>query len=98
MTPYDLLMLIHEKYCNCDIEDTIVEINNLVYELGIENKYIDKLLEELEILALSEFRCMICGSKLEFVNHTEKREYLGREVEEEMCHLECSDYSCSYTQ
>ena len=92
-------MLIYEKYCNGDIEDTIVEINNLVCELDDNrNKYINKLSEALESLSLSEGRCPLCGSKLEFAKHFEKREYLGQEVEEEMCHLECSDYSCSYTQ
>ena len=93
MTPYELIELISKYY---SIEDTIEITNDLIGQINSDaHRFIVKLSEEVELLALDYDRCPLCGSKLETTEHTENRgEYQGIECTEIIYTRECSE--CSY--
>ena len=96
MTPYELLEMISEKY---SVEETIIIINNLIYDLEIDSKkYRNELSILLEDYALSKDKCPLCTSDIEtVVVDNEEREYQGFKCYEPIHRKECSSPSCSYT-
>lgn len=95
MTSYDLLNLIHISHCNGDIQDTIVEVNNLLDDIYNNHKKLGYGLEsELETLAISEHKCMSCGAELTVERELQYSEYNGQTVAEEINITCCSE--CDY--
>lgn len=92
-----LFELIHNSYCNGNIQDTIVEVGALLTELYNKPKALAYKIEgELESECISQNVCLLCGSDLEVNSHYEDREYQGQIVKEKIHRTECSNYSCSY--
>ena len=96
ITPYELLEMILEKY---SIEETIILVNNLLYDLeNNPRKFMNDLSNLLEDVALSKDKCPLCTSDIEVVVvDNEEREYQGFTCYEEIHKRQCSDSGCSYT-
>ncbi len=98
MTKYDLVEAIKDRYCNGDVRDTIIEINDLICEIhNSPSKFISELANEIEDLAVSENLCPICSSELNSSTHREFRgECHGYPAYESVTITECSNLTCSY--
>lgn len=98
MSPYEIF-LSTKDYCEGDIKDTIVEMNNLISDIQDNpNKLAYQLSNELEAYCLANDICPLCGDDLISINtYEETREYQGKMVGETMIRIGCADENCTYT-
>lgn len=97
MSWFEMVLMIKD-YVDGDIEEAIQICNELLVSIDDKKKAINDFSTAIEEFAEIHKRCPLCGSELEYIKDGEEvSEYFGREVGEEVGHMQCSDSDCSYT-
>lgn len=93
MTPLSLIRYIEENF---SIEETILEVNDLIETLEHNPKFKEELKESLIEYSKSFNRCPECGQNLEVIDsYTEYYEFWGSQVSKEFKTYGCI---CGYTE
>lgn len=90
----DLLDIIYVNYCDGDVTETIIVINEMVEAMLSSKRFAYLLQEECEEFALKHNKCPKCADDLVHDTYKEYSEYLGREVSEVMYEYFCKNGCC----
>lgn len=93
MNGIDLLEMCY-NYTNCDIEETVLVVNELLLKLEGAEEIREELNQALQDFAEEGNICPCCGKYLSEYKYNEDREYQGFPCNEEITELHCINPEC----
>lgn len=93
MNGKDLLEMCYDN-SNCDAEETILLVNELLFRLDGAAEIRDELNQALQDFAEKTNRCPCCGKYLNTYTYGDDREYQGFPCTERFVELHCINPDC----
>ena len=95
MTTYDLIMAIYKNDEETTIQETIEDVNNLIWQIDKDPKaFTEKLSKEIEEFASMYNKCPLCGEDLQPDVWYEDRPYGDGYTKEKMVEYRCKNSEC----
>ena len=95
MTTYDLIMAIYKNDEETTIQETIEDVNNLIWQIDKDPKaFTEKLSKEIEEFASMYNKCPLCGEDLQPDVWYEDRPYGDGYTKEKMVEYRCKNPEC----
>ena len=95
MTTYDLIMAIYKNDEESTIQETIEDVNDIIWQIDKDPKaFVEKLSKELEEFASMYNRCPLCGDELQPDIWYEDRPYGDGYTKEKMVEYRCKNPEC----
>ena len=95
MTTYDLIMAIYKSDEVTTIQETIEDVNDIIWQIDKDPKaFVEKLSKELEEFASMYNMCPLCGDELSPTVWYEDRPYGDTYVKEKMVEYRCKNPEC----
>ena len=95
MTTYDLIMAIYKNDEESTIQETIEDVNDIIWQIDKDPKaFVEKLSKELEEFASMYNRCPLCGDELQPDMWYEDRPYGDGYTKEKMVEYRCKNSEC----
>lgn len=95
MTTYDLIMAIYKNDEETTIQETIEDVNDLIWQIDKDPKaFTEKLSKEIEEFASMYNKCPLCGEDLQPDVWYEDRPYGDGYTKEKMVEYRCKNPEC----